>query len=140
MYNARIIPPMPSNSPNFRVLAKPDATLPLLPASNDPSRVTVNTVMHRRPSAVYSTSRMTPFSASSTTSLRSKPYFPTSSVSKTPPTLSALRSAKQVDPLYSVNSTTPSDLSPLAVPSSGKKDPMATLFVPKHRAYSQRAS
>jgi len=142
MYNARIIPPMPSNSPNFRVLAKPDATLPLLPASNDPSRVTVNTVTHRRSSSVSSTSRMTPFSASPTTSLHSRPCFPAESVSKTPPTysLSALGSAKQADPLYSVNSTTLSDLGRLAVPSSGKKDPMAALFVPKHRAYSQRVS
>lgn len=140
MYNARIIPPMPPNGRNFRILAKPDATLPLLPASNESSsRVIVNTVMHRRPSTVSLISTLSPLSASSTTSLNSKPYFPASTASKTPPTysLSALGSAKQAHP---VNSTAPSDSSPLAVPSSGKKDPMATLFVPKHRAYSQRVS
>lgn len=143
VHTARIIPPMPSNGRNFRVLAKPDATLPLLPASKDTSRVTVNTVMHRRASTIVSD--LSTGSSSSTSTIpvsQAKFHLLASTVSKTPPTcsLSTPGSTSKQIPLHPPISTAPSDLSPQKASTSGKKDPMAALFVPKHRAYSQRVT
>jgi elongin-A len=139
MYNARIVPPMPPNGRNFRVLAKPDPTLPLSPTSNNTKRVTVNTVMLRR----TSTDSAPPTTLSSaSSSSQSSPHFPAPAMSKGFPIHSpaTIRSANHQVPPHSTTSTISSDASPLKAPSSGKKDPMATLFVPKRRAYSQRVS
>jgi elongin-A len=56
-----------------------------------------------------------------------------------PSTSSVESSIKQI-PFRSIASTTPSNITPLKASLPGKKDPMASLFVPKHRAYSQRLS
>ncbi|RDB21396.1 Elongin-A [Hypsizygus marmoreus] len=138
MYNARIMPPMPANGKNFRVLPNPvGATLDILPPSNDTTRVTVNNVIHRRPTTA---SASTPTSAASSTSRpvssistsNALPLIPTTKSS-----LSALSSRKK-PPFQTDTSTASPDTRPLKPQIPPKRDPMASLFVPKHRPFSQR--
>lgn len=129
MYNAPIIPPM-FNGKNYRVLPKlPDATLPTLPPSNEPSRVTVKTVVQRR-SVHPHTSPPPPAS------------FPTPIPGPSSP------NSRSLDAVKPLSATTPGQspltIKPLSKPPSDarpvKRDLMSTLFVPKHRAHSQRRS
>ena len=133
IYNARMLPPMPA-AKNYGQVAPQMA---LEPSS---SRVTVNTVIKRRPisapltllrSVTSSETALSAQSASSsaTSSTTPQPLKTTSpiSISSSPPTttLTASESPRIVKSSPTTNKTI-------------KKDPMAALFVPKRKAYSQR--
>jgi elongin-A len=131
IYNARILPPMPT-SKNYGQVAPQMA---LEPSS---SRVTVNTVIKRHlnsaPLTIRSvTSETTSLSAqsasSSATSPTPQPLITTSpiSISSSPPIATLMTASKSP---WTAKSPTPN--------KTIKKDPMATLFVPKRKAYSQR--
>ncbi|KAF8891224.1 RNA polymerase II transcription factor SIII subunit A-domain-containing protein [Infundibulicybe gibba] len=113
MYNARIIPPM-ANGKNYRVLSKPPDATPLLPpASASPSVVPL--------------------------ALRQVP--PASALPRPSATLPPQSSGRNPIPARPKPLTNPTNSSAIPEPrpiKSSKKDPMAALFVPKHRAYSQR--
>ncbi|KAF8077730.1 RNA polymerase II transcription factor SIII subunit A-domain-containing protein [Lyophyllum atratum] len=130
MYHARILPPMPQNGKKYCVLPKPpNATMEFLPPSTGTSRVIVNNVVHRRPIA-SSTNSSTPEKSASPSCARA-----TSSPS--PPKYSpSLAGAPNKHPLRADTSAT-TESSPLKPPAPAKRDPMASLFVPKRRAYSQ---
>ena len=131
IYNARILPPMPT-AKNYGQVAPQMA---LEPSS---SRVTVNTVIKRRPQnasvplTLRSVSSETSLSAQSTsgsaTSPTPQPLTTTSpiSISSCPPTATLTASET---PRIAKSPTTNKTI---------KKDPMAALFVPKRKAYSQR--
>jgi len=124
MYNARMVPPMPhvkdyrirSSIPSVKLLPPPP------PSSSSPC-VIVKTVAYRRP----------PSTSSSVTSSE-----PSRSPTRSPP---ARRS-------HVIKDHTPTGAPPQPSPThlahqpnnspAGKKDPMSTLFMPKHRAHSQR--
>ncbi|KAG5654116.1 hypothetical protein H0H81_007168 [Sphagnurus paluster] len=132
MYHARIIPPMPQNGRKFTILAKgPSTTVDFLPPpSGSTSRVTVNSVVHRHPLA-NSSSRPTSSISSPASGVASSSSAPVKAHSMTATsTTSTVRSNKQ-----SIRANASSPERPL---KHSKKDPMASLFVPKHRAYSQR--
>lgn len=152
MYHARIIPPMPNNTRAFRVLSKPSgSTMPLLPPSSDTSRVTVNTVIHRRPatastssSVATSSPAMKRPSAFSTTKSRlavpATPKPPSSSGSSSwHPTVGPSTNNHTRSPATGhTTPSKPSESRPLKPPTPAKRDPMASLFVPKRRTQSQR--
>ncbi|KAK7054649.1 hypothetical protein VNI00_003112 [Paramarasmius palmivorus] len=133
MYHARIIPPMPKakdyGPPKASVSL---STTPLLPPPVEgyANRVTVNIV--KRP---VMTSTTTPKKSAAVDKPR-----PTITVTSSPHT----RPEDRVDhsqPTHHIpvpSTPTHSGSLPMKSPSTFKKDPMATLFVPKHRAYSQR--
>ncbi|PFH54155.1 hypothetical protein AMATHDRAFT_44700 [Amanita thiersii Skay4041] len=156
VYNARIIPPMPT-AKNYTLNHKvPAPLLPTPPQSvGQSSRVTVNTV--RRPlSSVSATSTPTPNSAPSSSS----PLAPSSvpaSADRSPPASalttsridqSSLTSSSANTSIVNLTSHSPPSSPPVDSSSSAftrpstakppKKDPMACLFLPKHRAHSQR--
>lgn len=110
---------------DYRVLRNTlSAKPPLAPSSSSPSHVTVNTVIYRRPStasASSSTSMPTP------ESVFSQPLSSTGSPSE--------RKRKTIPDLSSTSVS--SDLRQPKLPAVTKKDPMAALFMPKHRAHSQ---
>ncbi|KAG6830751.1 hypothetical protein H0H92_014832 [Tricholoma furcatifolium] len=136
----RMLPPMAPNGKKFAVLPKPPAAnIDILP-SPEPgtSRVTVNNVVRRRP---VSTTQVLSKSGSSTSSvtITSRPHVksalgaPSQSVSGVEaPTKPSNKLPSHVD---SPTPPRPRPSKPLA-----KKDPMASLFVPKHRAHSQLPS
>ncbi|KAJ7632832.1 RNA polymerase II transcription factor SIII subunit A-domain-containing protein [Roridomyces roridus] len=113
MYSKPMLPPMPNNGKNYRVL--PAANSALLPTSTSNSRVTVNTVVH-------SVSASGSSSSVSSTS-KGSPLVTTSNPVESP------RKKPRLD--------LPAD-SQLPKPMAVKRDPTASLFLPKHRAYSQR--
>ncbi|KAJ6630538.1 RNA polymerase II transcription factor SIII subunit A-domain-containing protein [Mycena sp. CBHHK59/15] len=118
MYAKPTFLPMPSTK-NYRVLP-PDDSL-LLPASQSSvasSRVTVTTVVHR-----------VSVSGSATVSASSSP----STLHAT-----ALSPRKKDRPAGPEFSPIASESRPPKLPIPMKRDPMAALFLPKHRAYSQR--
>ena len=130
IYNSRILPPMPT-AKNYGQVAP---QMGLEPSS---SRVTVNTVMKRRPTSTPLTS----WTGTSETSLSAQ----SASSSATSPTRQLLKTASPIS-IYSsppATALTASE-SPRIAKSSPpmnktiKKDPMAALFVPKRKAYSQR--
>ncbi|KAJ7219542.1 RNA polymerase II transcription factor SIII subunit A-domain-containing protein [Mycena pura] len=151
MYTKPMIPPMPSGK-SYPVLSSANsALLPVSPSGKASSRVTVTTVKHR-------VSGSSPASASKTSGLNTdslSPVAPSSltqkdnSVSLTStsklshsPSSASLSSASTPtsdktaeSPLKKPRRITP-DFSPGVPPS--KRDPMASLFLPKHRAHSQR--
>ncbi|KAF9469274.1 RNA polymerase II transcription factor SIII subunit A-domain-containing protein [Collybia nuda] len=150
MYQARIIPPMPNNTRAFRILSKPPGTLmPLLPPSDDTSRVTVSTVIHRRP-VMASTASSPPTSSIARPTSALSPPRNRSSVpvtSKQPNLTSGSGPLNYTEAPLSNNHSptrglalpsTPSDSRPLKPPTPGKRDPMAALFVPKRRTQQQR--
>ncbi|KAF8637363.1 hypothetical protein AX17_002862 [Amanita inopinata Kibby_2008] len=144
VYNARIIPPMPT-AKTYSLTQCP-TLLPAPPESNgQSSRVTVNTV--RRPLSSIST----------TTSISKSPPKPNT---RTVPSLAhpiqrampphnspgGSSTTASTEPLQSQALSAPADPPPPPPPSGtprppakpSKKDPMACLFLPKHRAHSQR--
>ncbi|KAF6763963.1 RNA polymerase II transcription factor SIII subunit A-domain-containing protein [Ephemerocybe angulata] len=135
-YNSRSVPPRQVGK-TVRVHATPDhSILPPIPSSI-PSRVTVNTITlprHPPPSGSSASSS----SPASTTSRASPPSCQSSSFDMG----SKGQSTRDyMTPLSNASSPPPSRSStapPLKSPGPIKKDPMASLFVPKHRAYSQR--
>ncbi|KAJ7286112.1 RNA polymerase II transcription factor SIII subunit A-domain-containing protein [Mycena rebaudengoi] len=155
------IPPMPSGK-NYRVLPPADSIL--LPAAQS-SRVTVSTVVHRVSASssiapsVSSSSKVpairssqkslpTPPPSSSHSMSRSSRVSLSSSSSKSTPSTALATSTssptshvdepprKKARPEFSPasDSRPPKPSTPL------KRDPMAALFLPKHRAYSQRVN
>ncbi|KAJ7905808.1 RNA polymerase II transcription factor SIII subunit A-domain-containing protein [Mycena olivaceomarginata] len=152
-----MFPPMPPNGRNYRVLP-PDNSV-LLPPSQSSSRVTVNTVTHRipAPGPVISKEPVNLFSqktpvAPSSVSLSSLPR-KDSSASLTPSPSKSTSSSSAFGDLPSAKDDTAqsprkrsrltsAEFSPpksdFRPPRPLKRDPMASLFVPKHRAHSQR--
>ena len=123
MYTARMVPPMPQvKDYRIRSVAPSTKLLPPPPPSSGSPCVTVKTVHYRRP---HSTS-------SSVTSESSRS--PTCS----PPAPRA-RVVKDRIPARTAPQPSPTHLEPQPHNSPvAKKDPMSTLFIPKHRAHSQR--
>jgi elongin-A len=127
MYSARMLPPMPAPK-NYTLTVKPSSPI-LLPAppltNGQPSRVTVNTV--KRP--LYSLTDPAPQKPPLTSG-------PLPGLSQSKPELS---------PCHAPNNTATKHVQPQPTESpprphvkTSKKDPMACLFLPKHRAFSQR--
>ncbi|KAG5643232.1 hypothetical protein DXG03_001316 [Asterophora parasitica] len=132
----RMLPPMPQNGKRYSVLPKSaSAAIDFLPPSSSSSRVTVNNVVHRRPvtsSAASSASiASTPASASSSmpSTIKARPLI---APSKSSPGVMGVSSKP---PLRS-DAPAPAESRPLKPPA--KKDPMASLFVPKRRPNPQR--
>ncbi|KAJ7047106.1 RNA polymerase II transcription factor SIII subunit A-domain-containing protein [Mycena alexandri] len=161
-----MLPPMPSGGKNYRVLAagKPDL-LPPPPSGMVSPRVTVTTVVHRVPATGAFPPRL---AVKRQSSHKSVPPLPSSSASSpsspsrgnssglTSASKLPLSSSSSVSSLTSLSSmsTQSSTQPPLKKPRTAeyphitsesrpsrspiKRDPMASLFLPKHRAYSQR--
>ncbi|ESK88032.1 hypothetical protein Moror_10773 [Moniliophthora roreri MCA 2997] len=140
MYHARIIPPMPKSKEYSSAKPSPSPNritlFPPAPAGYA-NRVTVNTI--KRPPISTSTSTTTPKKPIAILEKSKLPALShsTTSVSRTCPTTHA-DDYQNKHTLSSPAAPTQSGSLPLKSPSALKKDPMATLFVPKHRAYSQR--
>ncbi|KAF8912045.1 RNA polymerase II transcription factor SIII subunit A-domain-containing protein [Gymnopilus junonius] len=135
-YTTRVLPPMPT-SKNFRILPTPHCEiLPPVSASSIANRVTVNTVIHRRPSSSTSSSS-TSSSFASYSALPSKTFpLSVSPSADTPNKPDALtRSTNCLTLSHSV--AEPQRVIP-RVPSTPRKDPMASLFVPKRKVPPQR--
>jgi len=131
MYTSRMIPPMPQSNVH-RVLpilasAKPPATPSMKPLN---SRVTVKTVTIRRPSTSTTAPQPISHSVQSTNSTRSGPPV---TPKKAMPVSPASKLSLNLPP-------PPSTDPPPFKPPIQKKDPMASLFMPKHRALSQLPS
>ncbi|KAF9265564.1 hypothetical protein L218DRAFT_146452 [Marasmius fiardii PR-910] len=136
IYSARMIPPMPKGK-DYRPTTGVGDLLPKPPTSY-PSRVTVNTVIRRQPLSTSTSTTFTPASVQS----RSKglSITPTSPpINSTPAIINDCKLGYTQNKNPSPSSNSPSKSPPLPKPPTPvKKDLMATLFVPKHRAYSQR--
>ncbi|KAK7467349.1 hypothetical protein VKT23_004406 [Stygiomarasmius scandens] len=128
MYTARMIPPMVKGK-DYRVAKPPSVGFSSAAQTSNFNRVTVNTVIQRRPATVVPS----PSASSQSVSTPSVPSQPQSQSS--PSTFPKTVSPKK-DETTRV-SPSKSDGLPLKPPSKVKKDPMASLFVPKHRAHSQ---
>ncbi|KAF8163538.1 RNA polymerase II transcription factor SIII subunit A-domain-containing protein [Crassisporium funariophilum] len=134
-YNSRILPPMPSAN-SYRAL--PQSSGAVLPSmSSTSTRVTVNTVIQRRPAPA-------PTPLSRTANLRPTPASsppangrPVELLSTPGPTRSQTTSHSSASPPVNNLGSTPSLKGPLRVSKSqtiSKKDPMASLFLPKRKA------
>ncbi|TFK30110.1 hypothetical protein FA15DRAFT_699664 [Coprinopsis marcescibilis] len=162
-YGAPLLPPMHTGK-THRVLPKAnDCILPPTPKTL-PSRVKVTTVSVQRPIRLpFTSSSMTTSSSRRTTPSSSTPTTPASSTSS-PPCIPIPRGVKRlsdsepsrskifnygsqprdvempkVPPNPSAGtSSTPPKTRPVKSPAPIRKDPMSLLFVPKHRAHSQR--
>ncbi|KAF9484689.1 hypothetical protein BDN70DRAFT_872212 [Pholiota conissans] len=134
-YNTRVLTPAPS-SKTYRVL--PQNTGAALPsASPSPSRVTVNTVIHRRPSTSSSTavaSSSNTIGSNARVPFSKPPPPPLTDTSKTSLSINTPKSPLLVTSPPAIRSMTPASSEP-ARPTKPlptlKKDPMASLFVPK---------
>ncbi|KAF5381033.1 hypothetical protein D9615_004153 [Tricholomella constricta] len=140
MYHARMVPPMPQNGKKYSVLPKPaSATLDFLPPSTGTSRVTVNNVVHRR--SVTSSTTLSTSATSATPSASGSALSPSASQSRSLVTTSkcspSVVGSLSKPPLRS-DASTPAESRPFKPPAPVKRDPMASLFVPKRRAHSQR--
>jgi elongin-A len=116
IYSARIIPPMPRVR-GYRVLSNASVkSPPSPPTSSCGTRVIVKAISYRRPSA---SSLAAPASA-----LSHPPFTPVLPTKK---------------PLAAPGSppTSPTPQDSRQPPTPSKKDPMAALFMPKHRTHSQ---
>ena len=124
IYNARILPPMPT-AKNYQ--ADPQMTL-----ESSSSRVTVNTVVKRRPASAP----LTLLSVTSETALSAQSASG-SAASPTPQLLTTTRPISISSPPAATLTASESRI--IRSPNKTiKKDPMAALFVPKRKAYSQR--
>ncbi|PPR00006.1 hypothetical protein CVT26_009287 [Gymnopilus dilepis] len=134
-YTTRVLPPMPT-SKNFRIL--PPSRSEILPSiSPSSSRVTVNTVIVQRPSASRSLT-----SSSSTTSHGTLPSKKVSLPPAVPPSTDPPNktdtSTKAIDSFSGSLSVAEPHRVVQRMPSTPKKDPMASLFVPKRKVPPQR--
>ena len=138
IYNARILPPMPT-SKNYGQVAP--QMMAIEPSSS--SRVTVNTVIKRRPTS--SAPLILRSVSSSGTDLSTQSISRNSTTMPTTPQ----QPLKTASPISSISNLPASKLTTTASESPRnakspptnktiKKDPMAALFVPKRKAYSQR--
>ncbi|KAF5373711.1 hypothetical protein D9758_000744 [Tetrapyrgos nigripes] len=135
MYNARMVPPMPKGK-DYRVTKTPNVDFPFSPEQISAlNRVTVNTVVHRRPG--ISSESQSPASSSSSSSSSSQPVNPKPSPSR--PQISPPLVPK---PIPKTDEATP--VSPSKQEDASPKPPLrvnkapGSIFMPKHRAYSQR--
>ncbi|KAF9558037.1 hypothetical protein CPC08DRAFT_668052 [Agrocybe pediades] len=129
-YNTRVIPPMPT-SKNYHVLPRNSgASLPSASAASS-SRVTVNTVIHHRPSVPSGSSSI---HASSQTKLPIA-----GSSSPPPPPTDTPHKSTTVTRTQPAKTKPTASSHPISRPSvTPKKDPMASLFVPKRKVPPQR--
>lgn len=146
MYQSRMFPPM-NGGKAHRVLSKPSCTL-TSSTSADCNRVSVNTVPKRAipgpnnrvtlPQAPSSS--LTPQQSYDNNSQTTSPGFalvPTVVVSDAT-TATQKQSNTPPKKLPTASPSTSTDARPMKPAPPLRKDPMASLFVPKHRAYSQR--
>lgn len=127
IYNARVLPSMPT-AKTYQVTPQ----MAEVSSSGSSSRTTVNTVIKRRPAPAPLTlpaSRSVTSGTELAAHLGSRP-------ATSPPQPSAINRPKPVSsPAAAI---LPSEPPRIAKSPPTKKDLMATLFVPKHKAYSQR--
>ncbi|KAF8809086.1 hypothetical protein BYT27DRAFT_7188168 [Phlegmacium glaucopus] len=135
IYNARVLPPMPT-AKSYQVAPQSvgPSLLPALPSSSS-SRVTVNTVIKRCPAPA-------PSILPTLKSVASEPrtaLSPQSDATSPPSTTTRPKSISSPSPPAAASppASEPAK-SPVTNKTIIKKDPMATLFVPKRKAYSQR--
>lgn len=124
IYNARVLPPIPT-AKGYGVVPQMAIASP----SSSSSRVTVNTVIKKRPTSapltlkhVTSETTLSAKSGGSAILPTPQPLTTTSSPADTP-------QASEGPPRTAKSPSTNTTI---------KKDPMASLFVPKRKAYSQR--
>ncbi|KAF4576668.1 hypothetical protein EYR36_000735 [Pleurotus pulmonarius] len=133
MYSLRSVPPM-VNGKTYRVIP-PSPKPPLLPPPTSmplSSRVTVTTVRHARPPASSSGTSSSDNSCSDRATSHSSSPGPSPGKLPLPRTpQSTPHEATAIDQA-TPGPTTPRKKAPV------KKDPASALFMPKHRAYSQR--
>ncbi|KAH7926651.1 hypothetical protein BV22DRAFT_338913 [Leucogyrophana mollusca] len=124
MYAPPMLPPMPQGK-KFRILPGAASAKPPPPPSNIPSssQVTVKTVTYHRPPTSFALSAPAPKSDP-------RPATPKKPVASSPVAVSNPKSPPLTSPPASDSRAT-------KPPISAKKDPMASLFMPKHRALSQ---
>ncbi|KIL00933.1 hypothetical protein PAXRUDRAFT_821139 [Paxillus rubicundulus Ve08.2h10] len=131
MYTSRMIPPMPQGSVHrvlpIPAIAEPPAAQSMKPLNN---RITVKTVTIRRPSTSITAPQPTSHSVQSTDATRSAP--PVTPKKPMPVSLTFKPALNSPPP--------PSTDPPPIKPPIQKKNPMASLFMPKHRALSQLPS
>lgn len=129
VYTTRVIPPMPRVK-DYRASMPSPRLLPPPPPSAS-SCVQVKTTYRKAP---YKQSSATSSSSSTLSSSSPPSSSPPSSISSTP---SPPNDSDHMPPRTSQSSPKPTE--PRAIKSpAGKKDPMSALFMPKHRAHSQR--
>ncbi|KAG2060549.1 hypothetical protein BDR06DRAFT_469598 [Suillus hirtellus] len=123
MYSARVIPPKRQRTLHSSPSIKPAAPRPSEPTKN---MVTVKTVTYKRPSILPA-----PLQSSG------RPTTLSVLTPATPPKLAASPpSARSSKPSPIVQPPSTGEQRPIK-PSINKKDPMASLFMPKHRTLSQ---
>ncbi|KAG2038670.1 RNA polymerase II transcription factor SIII subunit A-domain-containing protein [Suillus americanus] len=120
MYSARLLPPKRQRTIHSSPSLKPAAPRPSEPAK---SMVTVKTVAYKRPSTLPAPPQSS-----------GRPPTPSVSAPVSPPKSAASPPAK---PLPTVKPPSTGEQRP-SKPQINKKDPMASLFMPKHRTLSQR--
>ncbi|KNZ79340.1 Elongin-A [Termitomyces sp. J132] len=140
----RIVPPMPPNGKKIAVLPNhPTTNMEILPpiSGTSTSRVTVNNVIRRLPGSSINSSASIKSSSSSSSAaiaLSSQAEKPLAAASHPAPSTVGKSPAKSpAKPPLRADSSIPVEIRPLKPPGNMKKDPMASLFVPKHRAHSQ---
>ncbi|KAG6868830.1 hypothetical protein C0993_009712 [Termitomyces sp. T159_Od127] len=139
LYN-RIVPPMPPNGKAIAVLPRPSAAnvefLP--PSTSGTTRVTVNNVVRRLPGTSAGPS-FSSVSSSMVTALSSQTDKPLAALSHPVPhhTVGKSPAKPPKSPSIRADSSMPSEVRPLKPPGHAKRDPMASLFVPKRRTHSQ---
>ncbi|KAL0577933.1 hypothetical protein V5O48_004040 [Marasmius crinis-equi] len=143
MYTSRMIPPMPKGRDYRPPTTTSVGDLLPKPSSNCTNRVTVNTVIRRQ--SLSSTATATSAAPPSRSSSQAKPNTAPTTSQQFDSSVSTNNCHKPVGESHAQNkntvtsslSTTQSPPHPRP-PISVKKDLMSTLFVPKHKAYSQR--
>lgn len=123
MYTARLIPPKRQRT----LHSSPSLTL-AVPRPSEPTKsmVTVKTVTYKRPSTLSAPPQSS-----------GRPPMPSVSAPAPPPKLAASPPARSLKPLPTVKPPSTGEQRPFKPPIN-KKDPMASLFMPKHRTSSQR--
>ncbi|EKM55056.1 uncharacterized protein PHACADRAFT_183904 [Phanerochaete carnosa HHB-10118-sp] len=137
IYGARMMPAMPA-SKTCRTLSSTTATKPSIATATpiDPptgkvgTRVTVSAVAKPHPAAVIASQNVSSTPASSSPARPVPTRTPSTTVPPASPPPSTPRPPQSSPPPIANES------GPLKVPVA-RKDPMASLFMPKHRAYSQ---
>ncbi|KAH9483890.1 Elongin-A [Psilocybe cubensis] len=137
-YNTRVIPPMPASKKHRVLPQNPGATLSPVPSSSSGSRVVVNTVI-RRPLVSTSSSAASGslVGRARVSTLKAPSSHPFPSDAPNSPSISERPDA------HSSNSSLPHTVvdppRPMAKLPTPKKDPMASLFVPKRKPPPQRS-
>lgn len=122
MYTARLLPPKRQRTLHSSPSLKPATSGPSEPTK---SMVTVKTVTYKRPSILPAPPQSS-----------SRPPMPSVSVPAPPKLAASPPSAHSSNPFPTVQSPPTGEQRPFKPPIN-KKDPMASLFMPKHRTLSQ---